>query len=77
MACLKALVPCTHKNPDSEEDSCPIVNSEIVKYWLLSLPKERSQPIVNPSELVTGDEGPVHCSPIILSEESHRLFHNV
>jgi len=28
---MEALVPCTHKNPDAEEDSCRIVNSEIVK----------------------------------------------
>jgi len=60
-----ALEPCTHKNLDAEEDSCPIVNCEIVNDWLSSLPKERSQPIVNPSELTTGHEGPVHCSPII------------
>jgi len=24
----QARAPCTHKNPDAEEDSCPIVNSE-------------------------------------------------
>jgi len=47
-------VRCTHKNPDSEEDSCPIVDSKIVNDWLSSLPKERSQPVVNPSEITTG-----------------------
>jgi len=72
-----ALVPCTHKNPDAEEDSCPIVISEIVNDWLLSLPKKRSQPIANPSEVTTGHEGPVHCSLIIQIEKSYRMFHNV
>ena len=71
-----SATPCTHKNPDAEEDSCPIVISEIVNDWLLSLPKKRSQPDVNPSELTTGHEGPVHCSPIIQIEKSHRMFHN-
>ena len=74
---MEALVPCTHKNPDAEEDSCPIVISEIVNDWLLSLPKKRSQPIVNSSELTTGHKVPVHCSPIIQLEKSHRILHHV
>jgi len=73
----QALVPCTHKNPDAEEDSCPIVNFEIVNDWLPSLPEECSQPNVNPSGLTTGHEGPIHCSPIIQIEKTPRMFHNV
>jgi len=72
-----ALVPSTHKTPDAEKESCPIVSSEIVNFWLSSHPMERSLPIVNPTKVTTGHQMPVRFSPMIQPEKSPRMFHNV